>query len=171
MPSPLEHTRIERQQQPRHFMKSKLSRSVIFALAMTCTASASFAASNSEALNSCLSDNTNGKERKELARWVFFAISNHPDISVFSVATDADKAEADKVVAGLLMRLIGEQCTSQVKATVKSDGPQALVNSFKFLGGLAMQELTTSPAVTNALTGYTKYLDSKKLEAALAPDK
>src|SRR3982751_4847671 len=34
----------------------------------------------SQSLGTCLADNTSGRDRKELAKWIFVAMSAHPDM-------------------------------------------------------------------------------------------
>ena len=40
-----------------------------------------------QALASCLADSTTGRDRKDLVRWMFFAIGSHPENKAFLVAT------------------------------------------------------------------------------------
>ena len=35
-------------------------------------------------LSTCVADNTSGKQRKDLARWVFFAMAAHPDFAAYA---------------------------------------------------------------------------------------
>ncbi len=122
-----------------------------------------------EALSTCLADHTSGKDRKNLARWIFLAISVHPEIRSFASATGTDHVDADKTVATLVTRLLVEDCTAQTRTALKEDGQIAMFNAFRSLGEAAMQELMTNKDVAASVNAYTRYLDSKKLDAALTP--
>jgi len=124
-----------------------------------------FASSESEALGKCLGDFTNGKERKELARWVFIAMTSHPELQSVSAVKDADRVEANQEMAALVTRLISEQCVAQTKAVIKSDGKEGFVAAFKMLGELAMAEIMGNKEVIKSISGYTKFLDQKKLDS------
>ena len=52
-------------------------------------------------LSSCLAENTWGKDRKDLAKWVFLAMASHPEIRQYASA-DAAAGSQDtyKVTAG-----------------------------------------------------------------------
>ncbi|MFO6421697.1 hypothetical protein ACLBKS_15985 [Hylemonella sp. W303a] len=115
-------------------------------------------------LPNCLADNTSGKDRKDLARWVFFAMGVHPEIKQYlaSGAVNA-KDEADKAMAGLLTRLMTESCSTQVKAAFKQGGPIAIQSAFQTLGQLAMQELMTDVQVTVSMGAFQNYIDREKL--------
>lgn len=53
----------------------------------------------SDAANTCLSDSTNGKDRKALARWFFLGMAAHPEIRALSNATDASLDQANQDMA------------------------------------------------------------------------
>jgi hypothetical protein len=121
------------------------------------------------AVERCLSDNTNGKERKDLARWIFLSIAAHPEIKSLSKATREDNEQSSKVVAGLFTRLVSDNCSNEIRAMIKSDGPQSLSTAFEFLGRLAMQELTANPEVAASVSAFQRYVDRSKLSATLDP--
>lgn len=121
-----------------------------------------------DALSACLSDNTNGKERKDLARWVFLSMSTHPEIRSLTTADAKTRTESQIWMAGLVTRLLSENCAAQTRAAVKSEGSAGMMAAFRSLGELAMGELMTNRDVAASLSGYEQYLDKKKLEAALS---
>ena len=120
-----------------------------------------------EALGNCLKDNTSGKDRKELARWVFLAISAHPEIRSLSTASDATRTESSKGMAALVTRLLADNCAAQTRAVVEKDGHQGMFNSFKALGEVAMMELMSNQEVSASVSAYTQFVDKKRLEAVL----
>lgn len=131
---------------------------------------AAFAASPSEALGTCLVDNTTGKDRKELARWIFMAMTAHPDIRELSAATEEQTIQSNKNMANLVTRLLTENCTAEVRAA-RSEAGGANTNmfqAFKSLGEVAMQELMGNRNVAKSVGDYVQYLDRKKIEGVLA---
>jgi len=120
-----------------------------------------------DALGACLADNTTGKERKELAKWIFMGMAAHPDMQGLSNVTATARDETDRFVGET--RLITQNCVGQTQAAVKNEGTAALKGAFGTLGQLAMQELMTNSAVASSLSGWEKYLDHEKLGAVLSP--
>jgi len=121
-------------------------------------------------LSSCLADNTSGKDRKDLAKWVFLAMASHPEIRQYASA-DAAAGSQDtyKVTAALFTRLLADDCARQTQAAVKDGGAVAIQVAFQSLGQLAMQELMSNKDVAANMGAFEKYLDKDKLNKALAP--
>lgn len=140
---------------------------VAAAIAFALISLVAHADSASDDLGSCLVDNTTGKERKELARWVFIAMSAHPEIQELSKVTAQDKEKANKDMANLVTKLMTESCVSQTKAVAKGGGADGFKAAFEILGRIAMQEIATSPKVAASFSDYTKYLDQGKFTAVL----
>jgi len=126
-----------------------------------------WAQSTAQPLSQCLAETTTGKDRKDLARWVFFALASHPDIKQFASATaKAAKAEAHKTMADLVTRLLTDSCLKQTQAAFKEGGSRAIELAFQTLGQLAMQELMTDPAVSASMSEFEKQVDQTKLNKA-----
>ncbi|MES2581117.1 MAG: hypothetical protein V4627_00245 [Pseudomonadota bacterium] len=131
---------------------------------------AAFAASPSDTLGTCLVDNTTGKDRKELARWIFMAMTAHPDIRELSAATEEQTVQSNKNMANLVTRLLTENCTAEVRAARSESGGANtnMFQAFKSLGEVAMQELMGNRSVAKSVGDYVQYLDKKKIEGVLA---
>lgn len=131
---------------------------------------ASFAACASpatDALGTCLTDHTTGKERKDLARWAFVSMAAHPDMAkVAAVSPQARDAE-NKTMAALVTKLVTQECTAQARQAL-AEGGDGMRTSFEVLGKVAMQELMSDPSVNTSIQGFTQYLDQKKFEAVLS---
>jgi hypothetical protein len=143
---------------------------LILSLSFLAVPHAALAASPSEALGTCLVDNTTGKDRKELARWIFMAVTAHPDIRELSAATEEQIIQSNKNMATLVTRLLTENGTTEVRAA-RNEGGGANTNmfqAFKSLGEVAMQELMGNRNVAKAVGDYVQYLDKKKLEGVLS---
>lgn len=115
------------------------------------------------ALGSCMTDSMTGKERKEVAQWIFFAIAAHPDIKEYSKVSEPVKRSSDEHVASLVTRLLTEDCVAQAKSAYKKDGQAAIVGAFEVVGRVAMQELMINQDVSSSIGSYAKYLDREKL--------
>ena len=119
-----------------------------------------------QALGTCLVDTLNGKERKTLAKWIFFGMGSHPEIKQFSKATPADIQQTDQYVGKLITRLLTIDCPNELKAAHHSD-PLAVSKAFELVGKVAMQELVSNPETIKAISNYAIYADVEKISAIL----
>ena len=145
---------------------SKMIKLLSTGLLATVLAASAFAGPKADALGACLADSTTGKERKELARWIFVGMSQHPEIKALGNVKPADMEASSKAIAGIFGQLLGERCTAQTKAAVQAEGNQALEIGFGMLGQMAMQELMADYAVKGALSDFQRYVDPAKVQAA-----
>jgi hypothetical protein len=145
------------------------SRTVVYLAALSAALVAGQACAQTpvETLGSCLADNTSGKDRKELARWLFAAMTAHPEMKSLSSATPQDIDSASRSAGALFTRLMTESCSKEVRSAVQSGGTAAITAGFQVLGQLAMQELTTNPQVGAAMGVIDQYIDRAKVDAAL----
>src|SRR5688500_17776781 len=120
-------------------------------------------------LSKCLADSTTGKDRKDLARWVFLAMGAHAEIKRYTSA-DAPAAgdESQKAVADMFTRLIADSCAKEFRATMKVNGSAGIGLAFQTLGTLAWQELMADPAVKESMTAFMKHIDQKKIAEAMS---
>ena len=93
------------------------------ALTVTLMPAVSVAGPATDALASCVADNTTGKDRKDLAKWVFVAMSAHPEIKPLSKASDAVKESLDKNLANIATKLITESCRTEAHLAVLGCAP------------------------------------------------
>ncbi|MBU2978310.1 hypothetical protein [Alteromonas sp. C1M14] len=137
---------------------------LIGALILSVSSMVSMQAS-ANALGECLVDALNGKERKELAKWIYFSMAAHPDIIEFANIADDARLNSDKAVGALVTRLLGEDCPAQFKAAVQVD-PMATQRAFELVGQVAMGELMQNMKVTQAISNYANYMDMSVIQAA-----
>lgn len=117
-----------------------------------------------DSLSRCLADNTSGRDRKDLARWVFFAMAAHPEMTKHASPDIADtKGGTDMQVAAMFMRLLTDSCAQQARQAYKEGGPRAIQTAFETLGQLAMMELMSNAQVNEAMGGFQKHIDQAKL--------
>lgn len=122
-----------------------------------------------DAVSNCMTDNTTGKDRKDLTRWIFIAMATHPSLEDLSQVSMAAADESQRRVAELVTQLITVRCAEPVRALMQAEGSESLGKAFEALGRVAFMELTTNPAVAQSLQGYTRYLDRQRFEQAFAP--
>jgi hypothetical protein len=122
-----------------------------------------FSQTATDALSNCLVDNLSGKERKNLARWVFFSMGTHPEIKLYLNASKDDVEKANEYVGKLITRLLVVDCSDRLKAAYASD-PTSVQTAFKAVGGIAMQELMIDANVQKSLTGYMQFTDRAAIE-------
>jgi hypothetical protein len=116
-------------------------------------------------LGICLTDSLTGKERKNLAKWIFFSISAHPEINPYSNVSEEDEDKTNEFVGKLVTRLMADDCPNQTIEALEEDGSMAIESAFRLVGQVAMQELITNQDVAASISGFEKYLDQEKLRA------
>jgi hypothetical protein len=121
-----------------------------------------------DSLSACLADNTSGKERKQLARWIFVAIAAHPEMKDITNPAPELRQSVYRETGNMVTRLIADNCPREARAAVVQDGPKAFETAFGVLGRLAMQELMGNAEVNAAVGGFEQYLDRARLEATFA---
>ncbi len=126
-----------------------------------------FAQDNTTIFANCLVDALNGKERKEMAKWIFMSMAVHPSIELYASISDDGRLKSDKYVGALVTRLLAEECPNEMAAAHK-DNPLAIKKGFELVGQVAMQEIMTNEATMVALTEYAKYVDMEKIKGVLA---
>lgn len=145
-------------------------RSIIIIGAVLALSLPALAQPQSDALGTCLADNTSGRDRKDLARWVFLAMAAHPEMKEYSSANaSAAVDESARSIAALVTRLLTDSCAKEAKAAIQGGGSprQSFVLAFESLGRLAMQELMADQSVTQTMGLFERYLDQKRFEQAL----
>ena len=120
-----------------------------------------------ETVQRCLGDSTTGRERKELARWIFLGMAAHPEIRDLAVASQDASERSSRFVGQLVTRLIVENCATEIRAMVREAGPRSMELAFQFLGQLAMKELMTDAAVNSSLTVFERYVDRARVNAVV----
>lgn len=128
--------------------------------------STAIASTPTQQLGQCLVDTLNGKERKNLAKGIYFAIGSHPEIKSFMNASPDTIRESDQYVGKLVTRLLTEDCPNELNAANKSD-PLTIQKAFELVGQVAMQELMTNQQTMQAITNYAQYADQANINAVI----
>lgn len=118
-----------------------------------------------DALGKCVAENSSGKDRKDLARWLFVAMSAHPEMKAISSVSANVTDDVSRTAGTLFTRLLADACATQARAAIQVAGSTAIQSAFSVLGQLAMQELMTDKDVAATMGVLERYLDRQKLEA------
>lgn len=121
-----------------------------------------------DSLGQCLADNTTGKDRKDLAKWLFVGMAAHPEIKSFAPVSAAATESAQRTMGALVNRLIGTACAKEMKNAVVTDGEAGARTAFELLGKIAMGELMANPQVSSTIGGFEPFTDKKKLEEVMS---
>ena len=146
------------------FYRGFLMKSVVLA-SLLAVALPAFAQAETQALANCVGSKSTGQDRKDLAKWLFTAMSAHPDMTPMANVPDEAAEAASKGAGELFTRLLTDACANEAKAALKAGGPMAIQVGFQTLGQLAMQELMTDRDVAASMGRLDKYLDRQKLAA------
>ena len=136
----------------------------IFALLVALPA---IAQSQGDLLGTCLADNTTGRDRKDLARWIFVGMAAHPEIRDLANASQEAADKSSRAMGALLTRLLAESCAKEAQAAARGGDSKAMKRAFEILGQIAMVELTSNADVAASLSGFERYLDRAKVAAVL----
>lgn len=150
---------------------SSVVRSTVVAAVLLGAAQMSMASPTVDQLSDCLVKSTTATDKTAVLQWTFSALSTHPDLKALSNVSDAQRTQLDQKFAQVLQRVIVEQCATQTKAVIQTDGLQAVGDSFQALGRTTGEEIIQNPEVKQQLKGVIRYVDLNKLVTTfLTPD-
>lgn len=128
-----------------------------------------YAQSGTDALGACLADSTTGKDRKDLAKWVFVGMGTHPEIQKIAKPSDADVEVIQQRMGALVTRLMADDCAKEMRTVVQQSGTEGVKVAFEYLGRFAMQELMTNQEVATSMGRFERYIDKSKVEKSIKP--
>lgn len=118
-------------------------------------------------MSKCLVRSTSEADKTLLIKWIFAAMSAHPDVRALSSVTPAKGEQFNQQAAQMVMRLLTKSCKSEARQAVEFEGEGAFRTSFEVLGQVAMQGLMSNPSVAGYFGGFEKNLDADSLQRAL----
>lgn len=122
-------------------------------------------------LSQCLVTATTAADKTTVLQWTFTALASHPDLKGFAQVTEAQRTQLDQKFAQVAQRIIVEQCSSEARAVIQTEGLQAVGDSFQQLGRITGEEIIKNPEVSQQLKGVISYVDLNKLVSTfLTPD-
>lgn len=128
---------------------------------------AAFASPTIETASTCLTDSTTGRDRKDLVKWVYLAMSKHPDIEGLSAWTPSGEEESARRVGALFTRLIADDCPDEMNAMVSEHGASSVSVAFEVVGRVAMQELMAHPNVQGVIAELERHADQARIAPVL----
>lgn len=143
---------------------------IAVSIAVAAHALPAWAGPTADTAGTCLTDNTTGKDRKILTRWVYLAMSKHPELRALSSATSADHDASTRDVAALFQRLVVVDCRDEIKAMIAAEGSGSMGLPFEVLGRVAMLELMGNPDVAAEIARIDRFIDKTKVDAAVRAD-
>ncbi len=121
-------------------------------------------------LGICFVDSLNGKDRKELVKWMFFSLSAHPELESYSNISKENLVDAEKTFASLVTRLLTEDCSSEAKAA-RHSAPQALKKAFELIVKVPLKDLLADKDVRTTISKYSRHVDQNKIKEVFTEQK
>ena len=137
---------------------------LVVALAVTTTA---WAGPFTDEMSKCLVRSTSEADKTLLIKWIFAAMSAHPDVRALSSVTPQQGDQLNQQTAQVVMRLLTHSCKHEARQAVEFEGEDTFKASFEVLGRVAMQGLMSDPGVAGYFNGFEKHLDGDALQRAL----
>lgn len=137
-------------------------KSAILALAVFSMASAAQAGPAVDAFGKCLVQSSTGKDRIAFIRWMYAAMSAHPDVRSTSAISPELRNEISAQAGAVMDRLVLNDCHAQAVAAVREGGATAVASSFEVFGRVAMTELMADPSVGKELNALSSHIDEAR---------
>jgi hypothetical protein len=122
-------------------------------------ASPSFGQEPANPLANCMAQKTTGADREHFAKWIFAVIAKHPVAAPFSNIEEAERDRIDIKTADLITRLLTDECVDATRTTFRESGEVGVIDAFRVMGEIAIQELFRNDEVLRSSENYVKYLD------------
>jgi hypothetical protein len=149
----------------------KTVRSLVLGLFLVFTANSVFAGPFGDALARKLVSSTTDAEKAICVRWMFVAMSLHPDLQQMSTVTAEQREQANREFAQLVVRMLTETCLTEAREAMKYEGQAAVSGAFEVFGQTPARELFSNPEVSKGMEDLDKYTDSAAIEKALTGPK
>lgn len=142
----------------------------IFVLLASMSSTHVYAGPYADDLGKALVARTTSSEKVVLVRWLFIAMSLHPEVKGLATISDQQREEANRAVAKMIERLLTDTCAVEAREAVKYEGASAIERSFQLFGEVAGRELFSNPAVAVGAAEMGKYLNADKMKKAFDLD-
>lgn len=152
-------------------MRSLILASGVCLAAFLCSSEPVSAGPYADDMAKCLVKSASPEDRTLLVKWIFSAMSLHPDLASMSSITLQQRDALTKGAGALFQRLLLESCHSETQAAIQNEGPQTIQYAFQILGQVATRGLLTDPHVLEGMKSLDKGLDQEKIKALLNPGK
>ena len=117
-------------------------------------------------LGKCIVQNLSGKDRSDLARWVFLSMAVHPETRQFSNAGAQSREDVSRAVGVLFTRLMTDVCAKEMQEAARAGGPPVVPSAIQFLTQIGVQELMTNRDVLGTLSTFSQFADREAIDRA-----
>lgn len=117
-------------------------------------------------MSKCLVHSTSEADKTLLVKWIYAAMSAHPDVKALSNVSPQQGAQLNKETSVLVVRLLTQNCRTETEQALKYEGEKTFAASFEVLGGVAMQGIMADRDVSAYFAGFEQQLDAKALQEA-----
>ena len=129
-----------------------------------CGSIAAHAGPFTDEMSRCIVRKTTESDKTLFIKWIYAAMSSHPDVASLANVSPELKDDLNKNAAKLVMELLTVRCKEECQQAVEFEGEDSFKTSFGTLGRVAMQGLMSHPDVAAYLSGLERYFDEKKLK-------
>lgn len=144
---------------------------ICLAVLMVLVAAQSYAGPFTDEMSKCLVRSTSEADKALLIKWIFAAMSNHPDLRSLSKISKQQGDLLNRQASDLVTKLVTNRCKSESKQALEFEGEETFKASFSVLGQVAMQGLMANNDVTNYFNGFAESLDAKAFQRAFGDKK
>lgn len=148
-----------------------MKRIVTAVLLLACFQGVAHAGPFTDEMARCLVKKTTDADKTLLIKWIYSAMSAHPDVAALSNISPAKAEELNQAAGEMFTDLVAVRCQRETSDAMKYEGSSAFEASFEVLGKVAMQGLMSHPGVSEYLGGLSKHIDEKKLNKAFGTGK
>lgn len=128
--------------------------------------SAQTTATPQETLSSCVTRSMSVNDGITTARWLFIAMSRHPDLPQAVRVGDSDTLAANRDMGALVNRMLFEFCSAETRAAIATHGQEAALEAvFSTLGETAMTHLMGNRDVLASVIQLGAYVDQERFIA------
>lgn len=139
-------------------------------LCLTLLTSAAHAGPFTDEMSKCLVRSTSEADKTLLVKWIYAAMSAHPDVKALSNVSLEQGTKLNKDISVLVVRLLTKNCRNETEQALKYEGEKTFAASFEVLGAVAMQGIMANADVSAYFAGFEQQLDAKALQEAFGSD-
>jgi hypothetical protein len=118
-------------------------------------------------MSKCLVSKTTEADKTLFVRWVYTAMSLHPDVESMANISEAMKENLSRDTVKLMINLITDRCKIETQQAIKFEGEKSFGHAFEVLGGSAMQGLMSNANVQQFFSDLNKYYDPQELKTKM----
>jgi hypothetical protein len=134
------------------------------ALAGLFAATPSMAGIYADDVTRCVVKATSDQDRLDLVRWIYAAMSLHPDLKTMANVTAEQRAQFNQTMSVLVTRLLSKDCHKETVEAIKYEGTSFLEATFGSLGEIAMRGLMANQEVSKGFQEWASTMDPKVIE-------